>query len=127
RVEQVLVNLLQNAAKYSGSCEVTLGGSYDGEADVLIYVRDEGKGIAPEHLPHLFDKFYRVEDGTQGKEAGTGLGLAICKALVEAQGGKIRVQSKPGEGAAFFFTLPALVLPGEGGDLRANGAAATHS
>lgn len=107
RVEQVLVNLLQNAAKYSGSCEVTLDASYDGGGEVLLWVEDKGKGIAPEHLPHLFDKFYRVEEG---RGAGTGLGLAIAKALVEAQGGRIWVESKPGEGTTFYFTLPALVL-----------------
>ncbi len=116
RVEQVLTNLLQNAAKYSGSALVRLGGTYDGSGEVVISVTDYGKGIAPEHLSHLFDKFYRIEDGTIGKESGTGLGLAISKALVEAQDGRIWVESTRGQQTTFFFTLPALVLQGEGGD-----------
>jgi signal transduction histidine kinase len=115
RVEQVLVNLLQNAAKYSGSDVVRVGGSYDGGSEVVISVEDHGKGISPEHLPYLFDKFYRIEGVSNGKEpAGSGLGLAICKALVEAQGGRIWVNSWPGLGTTFFFSLPALVLHGEG-------------
>jgi signal transduction histidine kinase len=120
RVEQVLVNLLQNAAKYSGSDVVRIGGSYDGGSEVVITIEDHGKGIAPEHLPQLFDKFYRVDNGSNGKEAvGTGLGLAICKALVEAQGGRIWVNSWPGLGTTFSFSLPALVLHGEGERLSA--------
>ena len=113
RVQQVLLNLLQNAAKYSGSPVVTVRGNYDGGRDVEVIVEDHGKGIAPEHLPHLFDKFYRAEEGT-GDSAGTGLGLAICKALVEAQGGRIWVKSMRGNGTSFYFTLPTLVMPGEG-------------
>ena len=84
---------------------------------MLLSVEDHGKGIAPEYLPHIFDKFYRIETGSNGTGAGkggTGLGLAICKALVEAQGGRIWVESTPGKGTTFFFTLPALVLDGEG-------------
>ncbi|MFL5732337.1 MAG: ATP-binding protein [Chloroflexia bacterium] len=118
RLEQVLMNLLQNAAKYSGAGKVELGGSYDGGREVVIYVRDRGVGIAPEHLPHLFDRFYRADDTGAGKSTGTGLGLAIAKALVEAQGGRIWVESQPGEGSTFFFTLPALVLDGEGGEMH---------
>ncbi|MEO8288509.1 MAG: ATP-binding protein [Chloroflexota bacterium] len=113
RVEQVLVNLLQNAAKYSGTEVVKLRATYDGGASVVMSVQDNGIGIAPEHLPHLFDKFYRVE-GNDNVEAtgsaGTGLGLAIAKALVEAQGGRIWVVSAPGKGTSFYFTLPVLVI-----------------
>src|SRR5207249_805439 len=102
RVEQVLVNLLQNAAKYSGADIVRLRGSYDGGREVVLRVEDQGKGIAPEHLPHLFDKFYRIEKGSNSNGAGTGLGLAIARALVEAQGGGIWVESVPGKGTTFF-------------------------
>lgn len=114
RVEQVLLNLLQNAAKYSGSNVVYIKGDYSGGSEVVLSVEDHGKGIAPEHLSQLFDKFYRVEQGASGKSGGTGLGLAICKALVEAQGGRLWVESMPGKGTTFYFTLPALVMPGEG-------------
>jgi len=118
RVEQVLLNLLQNAAKYSGSDIVRVSGTYDGGGEVTVKVEDYGKGIAPAHLPYLFDKFYRVETGSNGKKSGTGLGLAICKALVEAQGGRIWVESELGKGTCFFFTLPTLVLRGEGGEVQ---------
>lgn len=119
RVEQVLLNLLQNAAKYSGANVVRVSGLYKEGAEVIISVSDNGVGIEPEHVPYLFDKFYRAEgEGVSkgGKESGTGLGLAISKALVEAQGGRIWVESKRGEGATFSFTLPALILEDEEGD-----------
>lgn len=113
RVEQVLVNLLQNAAKYSGADKVEVRGSHDGGTHVLIEIEDNGIGISPDHLPHLFDKFYRVGADQGDKGSGTGLGLAIVKALVEAQGGKVWVESKPGEGATFYFTLPVLAIEDE--------------
>ncbi len=119
RVEQVLVNLLQNAAKYSSGTLVRLTGHYDGGDDVTLGVTDDGVGIASEHLPHLFDKFYRVEQGRSGGASGTGLGLAIARRLVDAQGGRIWVESKPGKGTTFRFTLPALILGNEGGDMPA--------
>lgn len=124
RVEQVLMNLLQNAAKYSGAGVITVGGSYDGAGEVTLSVRDDGIGISAEHLPHLFDKFYRVETGQGDAGAGTGLGLAICKALVEAHGGRIWVESKPGEGTTFFFTLPALIMDDMDGELHDSGSGA---
>ncbi len=115
RVEQVLVNLLQNAAKYSGGTLVTVDGQYNGGGEVTLSVADDGVGIAPEHLPHLFDKFYRVENDRGGGASGTGLGLAIARKLVDAQGGRIWVESKPGKGTTFYFTLPALIVGSEDG------------
>ncbi len=117
RVEQVLVNLLQNAAKYSGAEQVCVQATHDASVgEVTVRVADNGIGIAPEHLPHLFDKFYRAQwhqaDSGSGSGSGTGLGLAIARALVEAQGGRIWVESTPGEGATFYFTLPTLALDG---------------
>ncbi|MDQ6694044.1 MAG: ATP-binding protein [Chloroflexota bacterium] len=109
RVEQVLVNLLQNAAKYSGADRVTVTGQ-EVEDAVQITIRDNGIGIAPEHIAHLFDKFYRVDTPQGDNGSGTGLGLAIARALVEAQGGKIWVESRLGEGTAFHFTLPAILV-----------------
>jgi signal transduction histidine kinase len=125
RVEQVLVNLLQNAAKYSGASAVRIKGSYDGGSEVTLSVVDDGVGIAPEHLPHLFDKFYRAGKDAGIGESGTGLGLAIAKKLVDAQGGRIWVESKLGEGTTFYFTLPALVLDGEESDMPVRGEAAS--
>jgi len=115
RVEQVLMNLLQNAAKYSDAEAIWTRATYDGDWGVVVSVEDNGVGIPPEHLPYLFDRFYRVESGTaeSGEGAGTGLGLAIAKALVEAHGGRIWVKSTPGKGTTFFFTLPILVVHDE--------------
>jgi K+-sensing histidine kinase KdpD len=110
RVEQVLLNLLQNATKYSEGDLVLVRARYDeGDREVTVCVEDNGVGIAPDHLPHLFDKFYRVER-PEGA-SGTGLGLAIAQKLVEAQGGRIWVESKVGAGTSFSFTLP--IVDGE--------------
>ncbi|HST05390.1 MAG TPA: ATP-binding protein [Chloroflexia bacterium] len=114
RLEQVLMNLLQNAAKYSQADTIEVNAEYQGDrngtSSVTVYVKDNGIGIAPEHLPHIFDKFYRVEMKGDGANTGTGLGLAIAKALVEAMGGRIGVQSALGKGTTFYFTLPVLAL-----------------
>jgi signal transduction histidine kinase len=113
RVEQVLVNLLQNAIKYSGAELVRVSASYAGGSEVVVTVEDNGIGIPSEHLPRLFDKFYRVERSQGDTGTGTGLGLAIVRALVEAQGGRIWVESTMGKGTAFHFTLPVLVVDEE--------------
>lgn len=113
RVEQVLLNLLQNAAKYSRAQVVRVTGWYDGGKEVVLSVEDNGIGIAPENIPHLFDKFYRIENGYSDVVGGTGLGLAISRALVEAQGGRIWVESAPDKGTIFYFTLPALSIDEE--------------
>ena len=110
RLEQVLMNLLQNAAKYSQAETIEVNAEYNGDSNVVVYVKDNGIGISPEHIPHLFDKFYRVESQGDNANTGTGLGLAIAKALVEAMGGHIGVKSVPGKGTTFYFTLPILKL-----------------
>jgi signal transduction histidine kinase len=117
RLEQVLVNLLQNAAKYSKAEVIKVNADYEGDWGVVICVEDNGVGIQAEHLPHLFDKFYRVESKGEtgmGMSAGTGLGLAISKALVEAHGGRIWVTSKLGKGTTFYFTVPTLRMHEDG-------------
>jgi signal transduction histidine kinase len=107
RLAQVLRNLLANAIAHTppgGSVLLTARGE---EGRVAFTVRDTGEGIAPEHLPRVFDRFYRV-DGARSREAGgSGLGLSIVKQLVEAHGGAVSAESEPGKGAAFRFTLPA--------------------
>jgi PAS domain S-box-containing protein len=109
RVEQVLVNLLTNAAKYSPiDSTITVRGQLLGEpARAVVHVSDEGIGIAPEHLPRIFDRFYVTENSRKG----VGLGLYICRALVEAMGGEIWVISEVGHGCTFSFSLPVEVEP----------------
>ena len=109
RVAQVLTNLFSNAAKRSSeSASIRVTAARDG-VHVAISVADEGRGIAPELLPRLFQKYSAVGDGGTRPIAGSGLGLVICKGLVEAHGGRIRAESDgPGQGSLFTFTLPAV-------------------
>jgi PAS domain S-box-containing protein len=103
RIAQVLSNLLANAIKFTpGGGVVTLRAEQDGER-VRISVADTGSGIAPEEIPHLFDRFWQARSNRRG---GAGLGLVIAKGLVEAHGGTIRVESEVGIGSTFSFTLP---------------------
>lgn len=106
RLRQVVDNLLSNAIKYSpegGSIEV--GGTYD-DHNVTIYVRDQGVGLSEEDRARVFERFYRVDGKLSRKTQGTGLGLYLAKAIVEAHHGVIGVESTPGQGSTFYFTLP---------------------
>jgi signal transduction histidine kinase len=101
---RVLDNLLDNAAKYSeGPVTVTL---VESERGATLTVQDLGIGIAPEDLPHVFERFWRADRSRSREHGGAGLGLAITRKLVEAQGGCIGVESQPGRGSRFWFTLP---------------------
>ena len=112
RIRQVLVNLAGNAVKFTDSGHVTIKveclGVSDGDTILKIKVSDTGIGIPDEALPHLFDKFFQVNSVSSSTSGGTGLGLAISKSLVELMGGTIGVNSRPGKGSTFWFTL---VLP----------------
>jgi len=111
RVEQMLINLIENGIKYNkpgGSVTVHVFGN-DREANLTI--SDTGIGIAEEHLPRLFERFYRVDKGRSRSMGGTGLGLAIVKHIVRSMNGEIEVHSKIGEGTEFLVTLP--VAPDE--------------
>jgi two-component system phosphate regulon sensor histidine kinase PhoR len=106
RIEQVLVNLIDNAVKYSpGGGEVAVTASLSNGA-VRVEVRDSGIGIEPAEQGSIFEKFYRGELHGQPVRAGTGLGLYICRELVGRMGGTIGVSSEPGTGSTFFFELP---------------------
>lgn len=106
RLEQVLNNLLENALKYTeGGGKVTVSASSETDS-VIFEVTDTGMGIEPEKLPHLFERFYRVEKSRSTRHGGVGLGLSICKELVEGLGGNISVQSLVGHGTRFTVTLP---------------------
>jgi two-component system phosphate regulon sensor histidine kinase PhoR len=104
---QVLANLIDNALKYACSGGKIVLGASDAGAAVEFYVRDFGPGIASEHLPRLFERFYRVDKARSRESGGTGLGLAIAKHIVRAHGGTIRAESALGHGSTFLFTLPA--------------------
>jgi len=106
RVNQVLTNLLENACRYtSPGGEIVVSAGVRGE-QVFISVRDTGIGIALEDQEKIFDRFFRADDTVVREAPGTGLGLSIVKALVEAQGGGVAVESELGEGSVFTFTLP---------------------
>ncbi|MFL5578364.1 MAG: ATP-binding protein [Gemmatimonadaceae bacterium] len=110
---QVLANLVQNAVRHTPAGRVTV---FTERADggVWLGVRDTGVGIAPEHLPRIFERFYRADASRSRGEGGTGLGLAIVRHLAEAHGGRVRAESVPGRGtsvAAFFPDAPAGVTP----------------
>jgi two-component system sensor histidine kinase KdpD len=103
-ISQVLVNLVGNAIGYSADGSRIVVGVGRHRDFLEVFVQDEGIGIAPEHLPHVFDTFYRVRN--HGPVAGSGIGLAICKGLVEAHGGQIWAESTVGVGTTIRFTLP---------------------
>jgi len=103
----VVGNLVDNAIRYSRPGDrVQVVASAGGPGEVCLEVRDTGPGIAEEHLPRLFERFYRVDPGRSREEGGTGLGLALVKHLVAAMGGQVSVQSTPGRGTIFTVRLP---------------------
>lgn len=105
RVEQVLVNLLGNALRYTSTGSITVSVSTAPKV-VWIAVIDTGQGIAPEDLPHVFERFWRADRSRDRSSGGTGIGLAISKRLVDLQGGTIDVESQPNQGSTFRFSLP---------------------
>lgn len=106
RLGQVITNLLSNAIHYNrDGGEVRVVTESNGK-NVSVSIIDNGPGIPPEHLPHIFERFYRVDKARTSTAGRTGLGLAICQAIVEAHGGKITVQSEAGKGALFCVQLP---------------------
>ena len=105
-MHQVLSNLIRNAINYAcGGGRIVIG-ARPIPGFLQFYVRDFGPGIASEHLPRLFERFYRVDKARSRESGGTGLGLAIVKHIVQAHGGEVRAESELGHGATFYFTLP---------------------
>jgi heavy metal sensor kinase len=104
---QLLLNLVDNAVKHTErGGEVTLGWARR-DSSAELWVRDSGAGISPEHLPRIFDRFYRADAARSRAEGGTGLGLSICRWIAEAHGGSISAESTPGSGSTFTVRLPA--------------------
>ncbi len=108
RLRQLILNLLVNALQHTAAGGiVTLSARVQG-ADALVTVADTGAGIAPEHLPRIFDRFYRADDSRNRHTGGAGLGLAICKVIAEAHGGTVEVASTLGRGSIFTLRIPAV-------------------
>ena len=107
RIRQVLVNLITNSIKYgkdNGTTLITLSYLND---DVIVEISDNGDGIESRHLPRIFERFYRIDKGRSREQGGTGLGLAIVKHIIEAHEKSIKVESEPGKGTTFTFSLTA--------------------
>lgn len=113
RLQRALFNVLDNAVKYTPpEGRVTVVARHAGTRAEMS-VHDTGPGIPAEHLPHVFERFYRADAARSRSDGGAGLGLAIARELIEAEGGELRAENKPGEGSTFVFTFPAgrLVTP----------------
>ena len=109
-LKQVLFNLIDNAVQHTAEGGEIRVGWQAGNDGVRIFVEDDGEGILPQDLPHVFEPFYRGDRSRSRRRGGTGLGLTLSKKLVEAHGGRITVVSKPGDGAKFRITLPPALL-----------------
>ncbi len=107
RIREVITNLFDNAVKYTDTGKITIGLTGDNSI-VQFYIRDTGPGIAGEDIPHLFQKFYRVDNSSTRTTGGTGLGLFICRKIIELYNGRIWVESKLGSGSTFYINLPRL-------------------
>jgi two-component system sensor histidine kinase BaeS len=106
RLEQALQNLAANALRHTPKGgRISLDASLDHGA-IVVSVSDTGSGIAPEHLPHVFDRFYKVDPSRAGKTAGSGLGLSIVKAIVERHNGSVIAANRPGGGTLFTIKFP---------------------
>lgn len=113
KVEQVLVNILSNAIKYTNEGSDITVSLEARQGFVITSIKDQGPGIPEEDQPRIFERFYRVEKARARELGGTGLGLSIAKQIVEAHGGQIGIDSVPGQGTEIFFTLPVYVPPVE--------------
>jgi len=113
RLRQMVANLVENGVRYSPpGGRVSVGVQADGEDWASVEVVDNGIGIAAEHLPRIFDRFYRVDPARGRSTGGTGLGLAIVKHVAETHGGGVAVTSTPGEGSRFVVRLPSRLPAG---------------
>jgi PAS domain S-box-containing protein len=107
RVRQILINLISNAVKFSDGGAVRLNVRRNADGSAVLSVQDEGRGIPQDKQAQIFERFWQVDQSSTRRHGGVGLGLAICRDLVRQLGGEIGVESEPGRGATFRFTLPA--------------------
>ncbi|MGB8816001.1 MAG: ATP-binding protein, partial [Minisyncoccia bacterium] len=106
KIEQVILNIVQNAIFHSDQKTPILIRTYQENEKVVMAITDYGEGIAEEHLPLIFDRFYRIDTDRSRESGGTGLGLAICQDIMHAHNGEIKVESIAGEGTTFFMRFP---------------------
>ena len=106
-LERILINLAENGVNYSSEgSRISVSGALREDGFIEVSVADQGDGIPPEHLPRIFERFYRVDSARSRENGGTGLGLSIVKHLVQEMGGDVWVESAPGRGSTFRFTIP---------------------
>jgi signal transduction histidine kinase len=105
RLRQVALNILSNAVKFTERGTINVAATAQ-DKTVTVCISDEGSGIAPEHQEMIFERFRQVEGSVTRRKGGTGLGLPISKRLIELHGGKMWVESEPGKGSKFYFSLP---------------------
>ncbi len=122
RMREVVTNIFDNAVKYTEAGTISIGLTGN-EQIVQFFIRDTGVGIPPEDIPHMFQKFYRVDSSATRTIGGTGLGLFICRKIVELYGGRVWVESELGKGSTFYINLPR-VSSAKAEELKAQAAAA---
>jgi PAS domain S-box-containing protein len=120
RLREVVTNLFDNAVKYTPEGKISLGLAGDDQV-AQCYVRDTGPGIPADDIPHLFQKFYRVDNSATRTIGGTGLGLFICRKIIELYGGRIWAESELGKGSTFYINLPRLTTE-RAAELQRSGA-----
>jgi two-component system phosphate regulon sensor histidine kinase PhoR len=105
-LRNALGHIIDNAIKFSPNDDPIVIEGYSREGQTIVRIRDRGIGIAPDHLPYIFERFYRVESSMQARVGGAGLGLSIAQSLIQAHRGQLTVESAPGEGSVFTIMLP---------------------
>lgn len=105
--QRVIANVVQNAVQHTSAGDTVTVTAHANDHETSIEIIDTGEGISPDHLPHVFDAFYRADNARSEEDHGSGLGLTIAKAIVEAHGGSISLQSEIAQGSRVTITLPA--------------------